>query len=160
MRLCLVEDGIVNGLEPLSLTRPAYELLLGSQTLGDKIARAFGIGSEPARHGAMIRPHLAALWRLRKPGTAINDQNWLARAPVLVVNARWVTPADFLPPDSVIPWVGTCDSLPACPPARPSAPTWPSASNGGESTPGSTRWHPGRRLWNSEANGSHTPGTS
>ena len=28
MRLCLVEDGAVAGLEPLSLTRPAYELLL------------------------------------------------------------------------------------------------------------------------------------
>jgi UDP-N-acetylglucosamine diphosphorylase/glucosamine-1-phosphate N-acetyltransferase len=114
MRLCLVEDGIVAGLEPLSLTRPAHELLLGSQTLGDKVARAFGIGSEPARHGAMIRPHLAALWRLREPDTAINDQNWLVRAPVLVVNARWVPPADFVPPDSVVPWVGTCDSLPAC----------------------------------------------
>jgi UDP-N-acetylglucosamine diphosphorylase/glucosamine-1-phosphate N-acetyltransferase len=114
MRLCLVEDGAVAGLEPLSLTRPAYELLLGAQTLGDKVARAFGIGSEPARHGAMIRPHLAALWRLREPGTAINDRNWLARGPVLVANARWVPPVDFLPPDSVIPWVGTCDGLPAC----------------------------------------------
>ena len=62
----------------------------------------------------MIRPHLAALWRLREPGTAINDRNWLARAPVLVANARWVPPVDFLTPDSVIPWVGTCDGLPAC----------------------------------------------
>ena len=52
MRLCLVEDGIVAGLEPLSLTRPVHELLLGAMTLGDKIARAFKIGPGPGRLGA------------------------------------------------------------------------------------------------------------
>ena len=114
MRLCLVEDEAVTGLEPLSLTRPAHELLLGARTLGDRIARAFGIGPGLARRGAVIRPHLAALWRLCEPGTAINDRDWLARAPVLVANARWVPPADFLPPDSALPWGGTCDGLPAC----------------------------------------------
>ena len=36
MRLCLVEDTLVAGLEPLSLTRPTFELLLGSGTLGAK----------------------------------------------------------------------------------------------------------------------------
>ncbi|MBV8229008.1 MAG: hypothetical protein JO329_03395 [Planctomycetaceae bacterium] len=114
MRLCLVEDGAVAGLEPLGLTRPAYELLLGAQTLGDKIARAFGIGPGPTRRGALIRPYLVALWRLCEPGTAINDRDWLARAPVLVANARWVPPADILPPDPALPWVGTCDGRPAC----------------------------------------------
>jgi len=114
MRLCLVEDKAVTGLEPLSLTRPTHELLLGAQTLGDRIARAFGIGPGLARRGAVIRPHLADFWRLCDPGTAINDRDWLARSTVLVANARWVPPADFLPPDSAIPWVGTCDSLPAC----------------------------------------------
>src|SRR5512135_235778 len=114
MRLCLVEDQAVSDLEPLTLTRPVFDLLLGSDTIGSKIARAFRIGPGPTRRGALIRPHLAALWRLCDPGTAINDWDWLARAPVLVANARWVPPADFLPPDSAIPWVGTCDGLPAC----------------------------------------------
>jgi hypothetical protein len=114
MRLCLVEDEVVTGLEPLSLTRPAHELLLGALTLGDKIARAFGIGPGMAWRGTVIRPHLAALWRLCDSGTVVNDRDWLARAPVLVANARWVPPADLLPPDPAVPWVGTCDGRPAC----------------------------------------------
>ena len=49
MRLCLVEDLAVAGLEPLTLTRPVYELWLGCSTLGTKIARAFGVGTGPRR---------------------------------------------------------------------------------------------------------------
>jgi UDP-N-acetylglucosamine diphosphorylase / glucose-1-phosphate thymidylyltransferase / UDP-N-acetylgalactosamine diphosphorylase / glucosamine-1-phosphate N-acetyltransferase / galactosamine-1-phosphate N-acetyltransferase len=114
MRLCLVEDVAVAGLEPLTLTRPASELLLGATTLGSKIARALGIGPGPARRGAIIRPHLAALQRERDPHTAVNDRDWLARGPVLVANTRWVPPADFVPPVHDVPWVGTCEGLPAC----------------------------------------------
>jgi UDP-N-acetylglucosamine diphosphorylase/glucosamine-1-phosphate N-acetyltransferase len=114
MRLCLVEDLAVAGLEPLTLTRPAYELLLGSKTLGAKLARAFGIGPGPARRGAVIRPYLAALQRERDPHTALNDRDWQARGPLLVANARWVPPAGFEPPGDGVPWVGTCDGLPAC----------------------------------------------
>jgi hypothetical protein len=40
MRLCLVEDNAVAGLEPLTLTRPIFDLLLGSSTLGFKVAKA------------------------------------------------------------------------------------------------------------------------
>jgi hypothetical protein len=36
MRLCLVEDSAVVNLEPLTLTRPVFELRLGSGTLGSK----------------------------------------------------------------------------------------------------------------------------
>ena len=63
MRLCLVEDNAVAGLEPLTLTRPVFDLLLGSTTLGAKIARAFGIGPGPLRRGAVIRPYLKAVQR-------------------------------------------------------------------------------------------------
>ena len=34
MRLCLVEDIAVAGLEPLALTRPAHDLRLGAGTIG------------------------------------------------------------------------------------------------------------------------------
>src|SRR4051812_37071909 len=114
MRLCLVEDNAVAGLEPLTLTRPVFDLLLGSGTLGAKIARAFGIGAGPLRRGAVIRPYLKAVRRARDPHTAVNDRDWLARGPVLIVNGRWVPPAGFERPDSHGPWLGLCDGQPAC----------------------------------------------
>jgi hypothetical protein len=40
MRLCLVEDSAVTGLEPLTLTRPVFDLRLGARTVGTKIERA------------------------------------------------------------------------------------------------------------------------
>src|SRR5205085_2183822 len=79
MRLCLVEDNAVAGLEPLTLTRPVFELLLGGGTLGGKIAKALGVGAGPARRGAVIRPFLAALQRERDPHTVVNDRAWVAR---------------------------------------------------------------------------------
>jgi UDP-N-acetylglucosamine diphosphorylase/glucosamine-1-phosphate N-acetyltransferase len=114
MRLCLVEDHAVGGLEPLTLTRPAYELLLGATSLGSKIAAAFAIGGGPARRGAVIRPYLARIQRERDPHTACNDRDWLGRGAVVVANARWVPPADFVPPDAAGPWVGLCDGQAAC----------------------------------------------
>ncbi len=114
MRLCLVEDHAVAGLEPLTLTRPAYDLLLGGGTLGAKIARALGVGPGPARRSAVIRPWLAPIQRQRDPHTAVNDRDWLARGEVVVANARWVPPVDFVPPtDGSSPWVGLCDGQPA-----------------------------------------------
>ena len=58
MRLCLVEDHAVCQLEPLTLTRPVHELLLGGITLESKIARALGIGPGPQRRSCLIRSHL------------------------------------------------------------------------------------------------------
>jgi sugar nucleotidyltransferase family protein len=45
MRLCLVEDHAVSDLEPLTLTRPVFDLLLGSDGIGCKIVRAFRLRS-------------------------------------------------------------------------------------------------------------------
>jgi hypothetical protein len=114
MRLCLVEDNAVGGLEPLTLTRPVFDLMLGGGTLASKVTRAFGVGPGPQRRGAVIRPYLAAIQRQRDPHTAVNDRDWQARGPVLVVNGRWVPPAGFVPPDESGPWLGLCDGLPAC----------------------------------------------
>ncbi|HEV3167415.1 MAG TPA: putative sugar nucleotidyl transferase [Isosphaeraceae bacterium] len=114
MRLCLVEDSAVAGLEPLTLTRPAFDLLLGASSLGNKIARAFQIGAGPARRGAVVRPYLAAIQRQHDPHTAVNDHDWLAREPVLVTNSRWVPPTDLTAPADAPSWVGTCEGQPAC----------------------------------------------
>ena len=116
MRLCLVEDGLVSGLEPLTLTRPVFDLRLGSGTLGSKIARAFGSKPGPARRALIVRPFLAAVQQARDPHTAVNNPEWMARGPVLVANGRWVPPADFDAASLTegAPWVGLCDGQPAC----------------------------------------------
>jgi UDP-N-acetylglucosamine diphosphorylase/glucosamine-1-phosphate N-acetyltransferase len=89
-------------------------LLLGSSTLGAKIARAVGVGPGPARRGAVIRPHLAPIQHERDPRTSLNDSDWLARGPVLVANARWVPPVGFQLPEAHAPWLALCDGQPAC----------------------------------------------
>src|SRR5271166_5184206 len=114
MRLCLVEDLAVAGLEPLTLTRPVYELWLGCSTLGSKITRALGIGAGPQRQGAVVRPHLIFVQRQRNPHVIINDRDWLARGPVVVVNGRWVPPLGFQPPGTSASWLGLCEGQPAC----------------------------------------------
>ncbi|APW62322.1 putative sugar nucleotidyl transferase [Paludisphaera borealis] len=113
MRLCLVEDLAVAGLEPLTLTRPVYELWLGCSTLGAKIARAFGVGTGPNRRGALIRNHLTAVQSRRDPHVVLNDRDWLARGPVVAACGRWVPPLGFEAPDASVPWVGLCDGQPA-----------------------------------------------
>ena len=116
MRLCLAEDEAVCALEPLTLTRPSFDLLLGASPLGEKIARAFGVGPGPARRSAVVRPFLAAARLSRDPHTTINDRDWLARGPVLVANGRWVPPAGLNGAEECRggPWVGLCEGRPAC----------------------------------------------
>ena len=119
MRLCLVEDHAVAGLEPLTLTRTVFDLMLGGSTLGAKVARAFRVGPGPQRRGVVIRPYLAAVQQLRDPHTTVNDREWLARGPVVVANGRWVPPVGFEAPDSADRWVGLCDGQPACAQVEP-----------------------------------------
>ncbi|MCA1684788.1 MAG: hypothetical protein LC745_02140, partial [Planctomycetia bacterium] len=114
MRLCLVEDTAVAGLEPLTLTRPVFDLMLGGGTLASKIARAFGVGSGPQRRGVVIRSYLGPIQRQRDPHTAVNDRGWQARGPVIVANGRWVPPSEFLHPGESGSWLGLCDGQPAC----------------------------------------------
>jgi UDP-N-acetylglucosamine diphosphorylase / glucose-1-phosphate thymidylyltransferase / UDP-N-acetylgalactosamine diphosphorylase / glucosamine-1-phosphate N-acetyltransferase / galactosamine-1-phosphate N-acetyltransferase len=114
MRLCIVEDLGVNGLEPLALTRPVHQLLLGASTLGAKLARALGVGVGPQRRSCLIRSHLVEVERLRDPHLVVNDRDWLARGPVVIANGRWVAPVGFEKPDEYGPWVALCDGQPAC----------------------------------------------
>jgi hypothetical protein len=44
MRICVYEDRHVRGLEPLTLTRPAADLVCGLDTLATKQARHFAAG--------------------------------------------------------------------------------------------------------------------
>jgi UDP-N-acetylglucosamine diphosphorylase/glucosamine-1-phosphate N-acetyltransferase len=88
MRTCLFEDRSVEWLEPLALTRPAFDLLCGATSLAEKqttFVRA-------AETGAVVRAGLAELARLTHPDFHINDEAWLHAGPVVMVNARYLAP--------------------------------------------------------------------
>jgi UDP-N-acetylglucosamine diphosphorylase / glucose-1-phosphate thymidylyltransferase / UDP-N-acetylgalactosamine diphosphorylase / glucosamine-1-phosphate N-acetyltransferase / galactosamine-1-phosphate N-acetyltransferase len=89
MRVCLFEDRSVLDLEPLSLTRPAFDLLCGLSSLAEK-QRSYFVA---ATAGALVRPHLADVCRINYPDLAVNDLAWLRAGPVALVNARWLPPA-------------------------------------------------------------------
>lgn len=89
MRVCLFEDGGVAGLEPLTATRPAFELLCGATTLAARQCRHFA----PCAIGALVRPYLADLFRLNHPSTPVNDLAWLRAETTVLVNGRWLPPA-------------------------------------------------------------------
>ncbi len=93
MRVCLFEDRGVANLEPLTCTRPAFDLLCGQSSLGAKQLRHFA----PCEAGVLVRPPLVDLLRLRHPTTPVNDLAWLRAEPAILVNARWLPPAGGLP---------------------------------------------------------------
>src|SRR5262245_14520405 len=103
MRVCLFEDRGAEGLEPLTLSRPAYDLLSGMTTLADKQRRSFPVGPT----GALVRPALADLQRQAHPGMRVNDLAWLRAGPVVLVNARWLPP-EAAPPRPAEPCVALC----------------------------------------------------
>lgn len=88
MRICLFEDRGTIDLEPLTLTRPAFDLYCGSATLAAKIARYFA----PGTVGTLVRPFLAELQRQRRPDTPVNDGDWLRGESLVLVNGRWLPP--------------------------------------------------------------------
>lgn len=89
MRICHFEDARVATLEPIALTRPAYELRCGMQTLAQKQRRFFQINNA----GALVRPYLVPAAKTHQPQTPVNDFEWLGADTTLLVNARWLTPA-------------------------------------------------------------------
>ncbi len=96
MRRYLFEDAGVNNLQPLTLTRPAFDLRCGAVTLLERQERIL-----PGRPtAAWVRPELADMCRLEHPYLAVNDaegsEEETEREPVLLVNARWLAPAERL----------------------------------------------------------------
>jgi UDP-N-acetylglucosamine diphosphorylase/glucosamine-1-phosphate N-acetyltransferase len=88
MRVCFFEDRGVTNLEPLTLTRPAFELLCGQASLAARQSRYFA----PCEVGALVRPVLADLYRAAHPDTPVNDLAWLRAGPTVLVNGRWLPP--------------------------------------------------------------------
>jgi UDP-N-acetylglucosamine diphosphorylase/glucosamine-1-phosphate N-acetyltransferase len=90
--LWVYEDSRVGLLDPLTLTRPAFDLLCGSCTLLERQRRAFAA----TEVSLVARPVLAGLCRLQHPELTVNDPNG-CRPGTIVVNARWLPPAGLVP---------------------------------------------------------------
>jgi UDP-N-acetylglucosamine diphosphorylase/glucosamine-1-phosphate N-acetyltransferase len=93
MRVCLFEDRGALDLEPLSLTRPVFELLCGLTSLAAKQSRFF----PPGPRGVLVRACLADVYRLGVTALPVNDLAWLRAGPTILVNGRWLPPSIPLP---------------------------------------------------------------
>lgn len=93
MRVCIFEDCGARDLEPLSLTRPVFELLCGLTSLAAKQSRFF----PPGPRGLLVRPYLTDLCRLHSPAVPVNDLDWLRAGPTILINGRWLPPSIPLP---------------------------------------------------------------
>jgi UDP-N-acetylglucosamine diphosphorylase/glucosamine-1-phosphate N-acetyltransferase len=103
MRVYAFEDASVGLLEPLTCTRPAFDLLLGTRSLLARQRDHFG----SAKFGALIRPILRPLMQALRP--ELPFEGVANGTPGLVlVNARWVAPAGpfSLPERPTVGWVG------------------------------------------------------
>jgi UDP-N-acetylglucosamine diphosphorylase/glucosamine-1-phosphate N-acetyltransferase len=88
MRMCLFEDRAAP-LEPLTLTRPVFDLRCGISRLADKHARCF-----PCHEiGVFVRPQLADLCQAQHPEWIVNRLDWLREDATVLVNGRWLPPA-------------------------------------------------------------------
>src|SRR5579864_6695418 len=113
MRLCLVEDRAASDLDPLTLTRPVFDLLLGAESIACKQTRAFCSGAIPVSRGAVVRNHLKNSLRERTPGLSVNDRAWIARGPLTVLNGRWIPPVEPQFEVGTEQWLGLCEGEPA-----------------------------------------------
>jgi len=86
MRICVFEDAECSGLEPLTLTRPAFDLRCGASSLLERQVRRFAASDV----GVLVRPLLADLCRLAHPNISVNDAAWLRREQTILVNGRWL----------------------------------------------------------------------
>jgi UDP-N-acetylglucosamine diphosphorylase/glucosamine-1-phosphate N-acetyltransferase len=104
MRICLFEDRGVANLEPLTLTRPVFDLLCGQSSLRSKQCRYFA----PCELGVLLRPYLVDLFCLNQPTVPINDLTWLRGETTVLVNGRWLPPEGGLSelPDPGVGMVG------------------------------------------------------
>src|SRR5262249_48947642 len=101
MRVCIFEDAGVRSLDPLALTRPAFDLWCGSTTLLQRQIRFLGA----AEVRALVRAPLAELCQRAPRDLAANDAAW-PRGPAALVTPRWLPPTGGPPPEPDVPQVG------------------------------------------------------
>jgi UDP-N-acetylglucosamine diphosphorylase/glucosamine-1-phosphate N-acetyltransferase len=94
--VCVFEDEGVSRLAPLSLTRPACDLRCGASTLLERQRRHFGA----ADVSLLVRPRTADWCRFLHPDLPVNDPGAVRTRLLLLVNARWLPPAEV--PDGAL----------------------------------------------------------
>ncbi len=85
MRIAIFEDSAVRLLEPISFSRPAFDIKCGASSLLARHKRLLGA----TEIGTWVRPQLSDLTRLELPDIAINDPDFRAE---VWLNARWLPP--------------------------------------------------------------------
>lgn len=94
MRIYVFEDADVKNLQPLTLTRPAFDLRCGAVSLLERQDRVL---PEPVNM-ALVRPELVDVCRLHHPQLQVHDATRVEEASAsemaLLVNARWLAPSE------------------------------------------------------------------
>ncbi|MBD3674302.1 MAG: hypothetical protein HUJ26_12325 [Planctomycetaceae bacterium] len=86
MRVCFWEDDSSAQFSPLTLSRPVFELVCGRFSQRERIQRAWQL----TEWGAILRPHLTAVYREAEPDARLNDEQWLNEGAILLLNGRWM----------------------------------------------------------------------
>lgn len=86
MRVCFWEDDSTSQFSPLTLARPVFELVCGRFSLRERLQRAWQL----SEWGALLRPHLTAVYRESEPEARLNDEQWLDEGGILLLNGRWM----------------------------------------------------------------------
>lgn len=86
MRVAFFEDSSAAQLHPLTLLRPVFELLCGHFSLRERVIRSLDV----TEWGAFVRPHLVDAYREEHAEARVNDADWLAGGPTLLLNGRWL----------------------------------------------------------------------
>jgi UDP-N-acetylglucosamine diphosphorylase/glucosamine-1-phosphate N-acetyltransferase len=99
MHICLFEDD-ASTLEPLTLTRPVFELRCGRTLLREKHVTHFGAGALATwlRRGVTELYHRGAVPPGPYGGPLTTDPAFWAEQPIVYVNARWLPPAGLAAP--------------------------------------------------------------
>jgi UDP-N-acetylglucosamine diphosphorylase/glucosamine-1-phosphate N-acetyltransferase len=100
--MIVFEDAGFARLGPLAQTRPVFELRCGAVSLFERHRRCLEVDES----AVFVRPELAGLCRFTWPGQAVNESVELSgAAPLVLVNGRWLAPAE-LPPGLDEPHAG------------------------------------------------------
>ncbi len=86
MRVALFEDRRTVHLGPLVLLRPSFETLCGRMSLRERLLACCPV----SQWGAFIRENLVAAYAESCPDARVNDADWLAQEPTLLINGRWL----------------------------------------------------------------------